>query len=112
MNPTGLEGIRSQLPLGRLSEQPEFYDPTVLVGVPRILARDAEGIDASKFEGHDLWNCWEVSWLDLKGKPITQIGQLIVPANSPNLCESKSLKLYLNSFTNEKIESKTALIAG
>ena len=111
MNPTGLEGIRSQLPLGRLSEQPEFYDPTVLVGVPRTLARRVEGIDASKFEGHDLWNCWEVSWLDLKGKPITQIGQLIVPSNSPNLCESKSLKLYLNSFTNEKIESKTALIA-
>jgi 7-cyano-7-deazaguanine reductase len=111
MNPTGLEGIRGKLPLGRLSEQPEFYDPTVLVGVPRALARRVEGIDASKFEGHDLWNCWEISWLDLKGKPITQIGQLIVPANSPNLCESKSLKLYLNSFTNEKIESKAALIA-
>ena len=110
MNPTGLESIRSQLPLGRLSEQPEFYDPNVLVGVPRTLARNVESIDASKFEGHDLWNCWEVSWLDLKGKPMTRIGQLIVPANSPNICESKSLKLYLNSFANEEIESEAALI--
>ena len=109
-NPTGLESIRSQLPLGQLSEQPGFYDPSVLVGVPRTLARGVEGIDASKFEGHDLWNCWEISWLDLNGKPITRIGQLLVPANSPNLCESKSLKLYLNSFANEKIESEAALI--
>ncbi len=111
MNPTGLEGIRDQLLLGQFSEQPEFYDPSLLVGVPRALARGVERIDASKFEGHDLWNCWEVSWLDLNGKPITRIGQLIVPANSPNLCESKSLKLYLNSFANEKIESESALIA-
>ena len=70
MNPTGLEGIRSQLPLGRDSKQPECYDPSVLVGVPRSLARGVESIDASTFEGYDLWNCWEVSWLDLKGKPI------------------------------------------
>ncbi len=110
MNPTGLEGIRSELPLGLNSKQPEFYDPSVLVGVPRMLARGVEGIDASKFEGYDLWNCWEVSWLDLQGKPVTRIGQLIVPANSPNLCESKSLKLYLNSFANEKIESEVSLI--
>lgn len=111
MKPGVLAGIRGQLPLGRNSEQPKYYDPSVLVGVPRTLARDVEGIDASKFEGHDLWNCWEVSWLDLQGKPVIQIGQLVVPANSPNLCESKSLKLYLNSLANEKIESEAAVIA-
>lgn len=110
MNPTGLEGIQEQLPLGQNSEQPKHWDPSLLVGVPRTLARGVEGIDASKFEGYDLWNCWEVSWLDLQGKPITRIGQLVVSANSPNLCESKSLKLYLNSFANEKIESEAALI--
>lgn len=111
MNSTGLEGIRGQLPLGRDSKQPDCYDPSVLAGVPRSLARGVESIDASKFEGYDLWNCWEVSWLDLKGKPTMRIGQLIVPADSPNLCESKSLKLYLNSFANEKIESEAAVIA-
>ncbi len=111
MNPTGLEGIRGQLPLGRDSRQPDSYDPSVLASVPRALARGVEGIDASKFEGYDLWNCWEVSWLDLKGKPIMRIGQLIVPADSPNLCESKSLKLYLNGLANEKIESEAAVIA-
>ena len=110
MNRTGLESIQDRLPLGQHSEQPDFYDPSLLVSVPRTLARSAEGIDPSKFEGHDLWNCWEVSWLDLQGKPVARVGQLIVPANSPNLTESKSLKLYLNSFANEKIESEAALI--
>lgn len=111
MHPTGLECIKTKLPLGRNSEQPEYYDPAILVGVPRSFARGVEGIDASKFEGQDLWNCWEVSWLDLQGKPVTRIGQLVVPANSPNLCESKSLKLYLNSFANEKIKDEAAVIA-
>ena len=111
MNPTGLEGIRSQLLLGQVSEQPEHYDPSVLVGIPRMLARSVEGIDASKFKGHDLWNCWEVSWLDLQGKPVMRIGQLVIPASSPNLTEAKSLKLYLNSFANEKVESEAAIIS-
>ena len=61
MNETGLEGIQDQLPLGQSAGQPEQYDPSLLVGVPRGLARGVEGIDASLFEGHDLWNCWEVS---------------------------------------------------
>ena len=91
MHPTGLECIQTKLPLGRNLEQPEYYDPAISRRSPS-LARGAEGIDASKFEGQDLWNCWEVSWFDLQGKPVTRIGQLVVPANSPNLCESKSLK--------------------
>lgn len=111
MNPTGLEGIQSQLPLGQSSTQPDSYDPSVLVGVPRTLARCVEGIEPSLFEGHDLWNCWEVSWLDSHGKPVMRIGQLVVPAHSPNLCESKSLKLYLNSFANERIESESELVS-
>ncbi|MGA1207115.1 MAG: NADPH-dependent 7-cyano-7-deazaguanine reductase QueF [Litorivicinaceae bacterium] len=102
-NPTGLEEIQAKLPLGRQSEQPTSYDPSVLVGVPRKLARHAEAVDASLFEGHDLWNAWEVSWLNAAGRPEVRIGQLVVPANSPNLCESKSLKLYLNSFANERL---------
>ena len=73
MNETGLEGIQSQLPLGQTSQQPDHYDPSLLVGVSRTLARGVEGIDASLFQGHDLWNCWEVSWLDSHGKPVMRI---------------------------------------
>lgn len=108
-NRTGLEGIREQLPLGRLSEQPDAYDPSVLVGVPRALARRAESVDAEEFQGHDLWNAWEVSWLNENGRPEVRIGQLVVPAHSPNLCESKSLKLYLNSFANERLAEDTVI---
>jgi 7-cyano-7-deazaguanine reductase len=82
-----------------------------LVGVPRTLARGVEGIDATLFEGHDLWNCWEVSWLNADGKPVMRIGQLVVPASSPNLVESKSLKLYLNSFANERMNSESELVS-
>jgi 7-cyano-7-deazaguanine reductase len=100
---TGLEDVQDRLPLGRISPQPTHYDPSVLVGVPRQLARNAESVDATVFQGHDLWNAWEVSWLNPSGRPEARIGQLIVPASSPNLCESKSLKLYLNSFANERL---------
>ena len=110
MNPTGLEGIQSQLPLGQTSKQPDRYDPSVLVSVPRTLARGVEGIDASRFYGHDCWNCWEMSWLNEQGRPSMRVGQLVVPANSPNLCESKSLKLYFNSFANEVIASEALLV--
>ena len=110
MNPTGLGGIQSQLPLGQTSKQPDRYDPSVLVSVPRTLARGVEGIDASRFYGHDCWNCWEMSWLNEQGRPSMRVGQLVVPANSPNLCESKSLKLYFNSFANEAIASEALLV--
>ena len=110
MNPTGLEGIQSHLPLGQTSEQPNSYDPLVLVAVPLALARGVEVIDSSLFQGHDLWNCWEMSWLNQHGKPEMRIGQLVVPADSPNLCESKSLKLYLNSFANDKVASEADLV--
>lgn len=110
MNRTGLEGIQSQLLLGQTSEQPDRYDPSVLVSVPRTLAREVEGIDASGFYGHDCWNCWEISWLNGQGRPSMRVGQLVVPADSPNLCESKSLKLYFNSFANEAMPSEDLLL--
>lgn len=107
-NRTGLEGIQDRLPLGQVSAQPDRYDPSVLVPVPRSLARSAEGVDALSFTGHDVWNAWEISWLNPGGCPEMRIGQLVVPAQSPNLVESKSLKLYLNSFANERL-SETAV---
>ncbi len=108
-NITGLEGIAGALPLGQTSEQPTVFDPSVLVSVPRTLARGVEGIEAAGFTGHDLWNCWEVSWLNPMGRPECRIGQLVVPADSPNLVESKSLKLFLNSFSNDRFDDEAAV---
>lgn len=109
-NPTGLEHIQNDLPLGQVSTQPKHFDPSVLVGVPRELSRAVEGIDATGFRGHDLWNCWEVSWLNPSGRPEVRVGQLVVPADSPRLCESKSLKLFFNSFANDVFASEAELI--
>lgn len=110
MKLTGLENIQTELPLGKLIEQHDYYDPSVLVGIPRGLARELEDIDVSLFHGQDLWNCWELSWLDLNGRPNVRIGQLVVPADSPNICESKSLKLYLNGFANEQLGTEADLV--
>jgi len=73
------------------------------------LKRDELGItaDALPFGGEDLWNAYELSWLNPKGKPVVAVGTLRVPANSPNLIESKSLKLYFNSF-NQTVFQSTA----
>ena len=110
-NQTGLEGIQAHLPLGQASNQPTSLDPSVLVSVPRTLARQVEGVDASRFAGQDVWNCWEISWLTPSGLPAMRIGQLVVPASSPSLCESKSLKLYLNSFANTLFDDEAEVIS-
>jgi 7-cyano-7-deazaguanine reductase len=110
-NQTGLEDIQAHLPLGQASNQPTSLDASVLVSVPRALAREVEGVDASRFVGQDLWNCWEISWLTLRGLPAMRIGQLVVPADSPNLCESKSLKLYFNSFANTLFDTEADVIS-
>ena len=68
--------------------------------MPRQLKRSELGIadNALPFVGEDLWNAYELSWLNPKGKPVVAVGTFRVPADSPNLIESKSFKLYLNSF--------------
>ncbi|WP_163938060.1 NADPH-dependent 7-cyano-7-deazaguanine reductase QueF, partial [Paraferrimonas sp. SM1919] len=82
------------------------YAPELLQGVPRSLNRDALALDEkTTFDGADLWTCFEISWLNPKGKPHVAIANVEVPAASPNLIESKSFKLYLNSFNQTKIAS-------
>jgi len=61
--------------------------------------------------GEDLWNAYEISWLDLRGKPMVALGEFRVPASSPCLIESKSLKLYLNSLNQTRLESVAQLQA-
>ena len=63
------------------------------------------------FHGIDIWNAYEISWLNTKGKPMVALGEFIIPCTSPNLIESKSFKLYLNSFNNTQFDSFAAVQA-
>ncbi len=86
-------------PLGRATSYPEQYSPDLLYAIARIDARGALGIDADPpFQGADIWNAWDLTWLDANGQPQVGTAEIHVPADSPNLVESKSLKLYLGSF--------------
>ncbi|CAH0444667.1 NADPH-dependent 7-cyano-7-deazaguanine reductase [Ralstonia syzygii subsp. syzygii] len=99
-------------PLGKVSAYKTQYDLSLLFPIPRQAKRDEIGLAAGSalpFFGVDLWNLYELSWLNLKGKPQVAIGTVIVPADSPNLVESKSFKLYLNSFNQTKVASSEAL---
>jgi 7-cyano-7-deazaguanine reductase len=96
--------------LGQRVDYPERYDPTRLFPIPRAGQRAALGIGpALTFHGEDVWNAYELSWLDPRGKPQVAVGEFRVPCSSPNLIESKSLKLYHNGFAQERIGSIAAL---
>lgn len=89
----------SSLHLGKQTDYPSQYDAELLTPIPRTLGRDQLGISATlPFTGVDIWTGYELSWLDAKGKPQVAVGEFTVPADSTNLIESKSFKLYLNSF--------------
>ncbi|MDE2407538.1 MAG: NADPH-dependent 7-cyano-7-deazaguanine reductase QueF [Xanthomonadaceae bacterium] len=94
-------------PLGRDVAYPAHFDAGLLYPIPRALARAQLGLDAAPlpFIGHDRWHAFELSWLDPRGKPQVATATLHVPATSPNLIESKSLKLYLNSFNGSPFEN-------
>jgi 7-cyano-7-deazaguanine reductase len=78
--------------------------------MPRAPQRDALGLaGALPFRGVDLWTAYEISWLDVAGKPQLAVGHLSVPADSPRLAESKSLKLYLGSFAQETLDRAEAV---
>ncbi|MGY0505645.1 NADPH-dependent 7-cyano-7-deazaguanine reductase QueF [Luteimonas sp. e5] len=99
-------------PLGRESAYPERYDPGLLFPIPRAPARAQLGIEASPpFIGHDRWQAYELSWLDPRGRPQVATASFLVPADSPRLVESKSLKLYLNSLNGERLQDAEAVRA-
>lgn len=100
------------LPLGRQTAFSESYDPTQLRPIPRKIGRNQAGLAdnaALPFFGEDIWNCWELSWLDSGGKPDIAVAEIRIPATTPNIVESKSLKLYLNSFAMTRIQSSDNL---
>lgn len=83
---------------------PDSVDASLLVGIPRHLNRTQYDIDdnALPFVGSDTWNCYEFSTLANNGFPLSGVLRIVYPSNSPNIVESKSLKLYLNSFNMQK----------
>lgn len=96
----------SEAPLGRSSTYVTQYTPMLLFPIPRKRKRDEIGVpDILPFHGFDTWNAYEVSWLNSKGKPIVAIVQFDISCLSINIVESKSFKLYLNSFNNTKFNS-------
>ncbi len=98
----------SQILLGKQASYLDEYSPSLLFPINRSTARAEIGIEPEAelpFYGYDIWNCYEVSWLNSKGKPEVRVLEFFVPAESENIVESKSVKLYLNSFNNSKFSS-------
>lgn len=100
-------------PLGKSTEYRSEYAPELLYPIPRQIKRDELGIAANAlpFVGEDLWNGYELSWLNPKGKPVVAVAQFRIPADSPNLIESKSFKLYLNSLNQTRFQDTAEVAA-
>jgi 7-cyano-7-deazaguanine reductase len=91
-------------PLGKPVAYADQYDPALLFPVARQGQRDLLGVKADRlpFMGADLWTAYELGWLNARGKPQVAMARLVVPCDSTHIIESKSLKLYLNSFNNSR----------
>jgi len=112
----GSPNIPQAVPLGKEVSYPKGYDASLLFPMPRLDARLTLGLTslpassttlpgALPFKGFDLWNAYELSWLNAKGLPKVVLLRLKVPCTSPSIIESKSLKLYLNSFNQTRFET-------
>ncbi|WP_300671073.1 NADPH-dependent 7-cyano-7-deazaguanine reductase QueF [Desulfoluna sp.] len=99
--------MRTENPLGKKTGYTFTYDPSQLFPVERALGRGFLGLDEGElpFYGEDIWTAWELSWLDGKGKPVSAVAEIRFSAESRCIVESKSLKLYLNSFNLSRFES-------
>ena len=99
----------ANIPLGQSTQYPDQYDPSLLFPIPRTQNRAKIGIKAAQalpFAGVDIWNAFELSWLNKKGKPQIALAEFQIPADSPNMIESKSFKLYLNSLNSARFEDE------
>ena len=97
------------LPLGQATQYPDQYDPSVLFPIPRSenrLKLNIQSNQALPFVGVDIWNAYELSWLNPKGKPQIALAEFQIPADSPNMIESKSFKLYLNSLNSARFKNE------
>ena len=100
-------------PLGKSSEYIATYTPSLLFPIPRAAKWAELGLTAQTlpYQGVDFWNCYELSWLLPSGKPVVAIAEFSIPADSPNIIESKSFKLYLNSLNQTAFVDQHALTA-
>lgn len=100
-------------PLGKSSEYIATYSPELLFPIPRATKWAELGLSAETlpYRGVDYWNCFELSWLLPSGKPVVAIGEFAIPADSPNIIESKSFKLYLNSLNQSVFATAQALVS-
>ncbi|WP_053157176.1 NADPH-dependent 7-cyano-7-deazaguanine reductase QueF [Pseudomonas protegens] len=100
-------------PLGKSSEYVSTYTPSLLFPIPRAVKWAELGLSADTlpYKGVDYWNCFELSWLLPSGKPVVAIGEFSIPADSPNIIESKSFKLYLNSLNQTPFDDRSTLEA-
>lgn len=94
--------------LGRNSPNPTRYDPNLLETIPRNLQRERMGLRSTDWRhfGADVWVAHELSWLDIDTKPQNALVRLTIPCASPNIVESKSFKLYIQSFSHARFSSK------
>lgn len=98
-----MHDFEPNLPLGKPTVYASDYDPGLLCPVPRRLKRDELGLPSDlPFRGVDIWNAYELSWLNPQGKPVVAMAECRIPCESLNLIESKSFKLYLNSFNQTR----------
>ncbi|EKD55362.1 MAG: hypothetical protein ACD_60C00013G0004 [uncultured bacterium] len=99
-----------QSDLGKKVEYDPHYNPDKLFPIPRKTKRDEIGIpDHLPFFGFDLWNHYEVSWLNEKGKPLVALAEISYGCETPCIIESKSMKLYFNSFNNSRFKNENTL---
>ena len=100
-------------PLGKGTVYVNSYDPNILYPIERDINWKRQNIDRSAlpFRGVDIWNAYEVSWLNTKGKPVVALAEFRIPATSSHIVESKSFKLYLNSFNLTRFSDASKVIA-
>ena len=97
-------------PLGQKTVYNPHYDSSLIFPIPRSVNRLKNNIDCSLFSGYDIWNGYEMSWLSKSGKPEVRRIQIVYPASSEFMVESKSLKLYLGSFIMTVMDDEKRVI--
>jgi len=105
--------VKELSPLGQDTQYVNQYDPAQLYPISRQLNWAERGIarDSLPFFGQDIWNAFEVSWLNLKGKPVARLAEFYIPASSTSIIESKSFKLYLNSYNLSRFADEATVQA-
>jgi 7-cyano-7-deazaguanine reductase len=102
----GIKKVNKRNPLSKNVSSPLSYDPGILFPINREDSRiNLSDFEAIEMFGFDCWNAYELSWLDLTGKPVVGMGRIAFPMTTRKIIESKSLKLFLNSLNNEKFAS-------